>query len=37
MKYLNEILWLLSLPLLIYISYKLSELAIKKHKKIEKE
>lgn len=29
MKYINEILWFLSWPLLIYISYKLSLWAIK--------
>jgi hypothetical protein len=35
MKYLSEILWLLSWPALIYASYKLSELALKKFKKVE--
>lgn len=29
MKYINEILWLLSWPVLIYVSYKLSVWAVK--------
>jgi len=30
MKYLSEILWILSLPLLIFISYKLIRFALKR-------
>lgn len=35
MKYLNEIMWLVSWPLLIYFGFKLCELAIKKYQKKE--
>lgn len=37
MKYLSEILWLLSWPVLIYVSYKLSVWAIKYWEKKQPE
>jgi hypothetical protein len=37
MKYLSEIVWLVSWPILIYFSYKLSEFAINKYKRIEEK
>lgn len=33
MEYLSEILWFLSWPVMIYLNYKLSELAIHKFEK----
>jgi hypothetical protein len=33
--YITEIIWLISWPLFIWVSYKLSELAIKNFKKFE--
>ncbi|MGE0076856.1 MAG: hypothetical protein AB7S48_03255 [Bacteroidales bacterium] len=37
MKYISEILWLLSWPVLIYVSYKLSVWAIKYWEKKQPE
>jgi hypothetical protein len=37
MKYLSEILWLVSWPILIYFSYKLSEIAINRYRKVEEK
>ncbi|WP_320054149.1 hypothetical protein [uncultured Acetobacteroides sp.] len=37
MKYLSEILWLVSWPILIYFCYKISEVAINRYRKVEEK